>query len=97
MPVVMHREKMDERIARLDTRIVTLKGRPDGKVEPVERIEWIGNGAGRSGSRSLEVQPVIGVVANRFEETKYSMILEWIPDRYRRARVTSQLVGLHCQ
>ena len=82
---------------RPDTRIVTLKGRPDGKVEPVERIAWIGNGAGRGGSRSLEVQPDIGVVANRFEETKNSMILEWIPDRYRRARVTSQLVGLHYQ
>ena len=79
------------------TRIVTLKRRPDGRVEPVDRIEWLGNGAGRSGLMTSEAQSDIGVVANRFDETKNSMILEWRPDRYRRARVTSQLVGLHYQ
>ena len=39
----------------------------------------------------------MGALAGRFEEVKNSMILDWIPDRHRRARVTSQLVGLHYQ
>ena len=115
------------------TRIVTLKGRPDGRVEPVERIGWlaggagayagigasadvgpgadagvdsagfraeVGTGAGRSASEpsaAPEASPDAGALAGRFEAVKNSMILDWIPDRYRRARVTSQLVGLHRQ
>ena len=87
------------------TRIVTLKGRPDGKVEPVERIGWLGDGGRRSASAQPVTPPAtpdigmvdIGMVATRFEDVKNSMILDWIPDRYRRARVTSQLVGLHYQ
>ena len=91
------------------TRIVTLKGRADGRVEPVERIEWLGGGVGRGASTQPAAQPAgppatqpsiepdIGTVASRFEDVKNSMILDWIPDRYRRARVTSQLVGLHWQ
>ena len=87
----------------------TRTGRADGGVEPVERIEWLGDGVGRGAltqsvtqlagqpAPQLSIQPDIGNVARRFEAVKNSMILDWIPDRYRRARVTSQLVGLHRQ
>ena len=82
---------------RSTTRIITLRSGPDGGVEPVERIEWLGHGAGRSASQRSAVPPDVGALAGRFEEVKNSMILAWIPDRHRRARVTSQLVGLHYQ
>ncbi len=82
---------------RLTTRIITLRSGPDGGVEPVERIEWLGHGAGRSASQRSAAPPDMGALAGRFEEVKNSMILDWIPDRHRRARVTSQLVGLHYQ
>ena len=82
---------------RSTTRIITLRSDPDGGVEPVERIEWLGHGAGRSASQRSAAPPDGGALAGRFEEVKNSMILDWIPDRHRRARVTSQLVGLHYQ
>ena len=82
---------------RSTTRIITLRSGPDGGVEPVERIEWLGHGAGRSVSQRSAAPPDVGALAGRFEEVKNSMILDWIPDRHRRARVTSQLVGLHYQ
>ena len=82
---------------RSTTRIITLRSGPDGGVEPVERIDWLGHGAGRSASQRSAAPPDVGVLAGRFEEVKNSMILDWIPDRHRRARVTSQLVGLHYQ
>ena len=82
---------------RSTTRIITLRSGPDGGVEPVERIEWLGHGAGRSVSQRSAAPPDVGTLASRFEEVKNSMILDWIPDRHRRARVTSQLVGLHYQ
>ena len=82
---------------RPTTRVITLRGGPDGSVEPVEQIEWLGNGAGRSAPQRSAAQPDVGTLASRFEEVKNSMILDWIPDRHRRARVTSQLVGLHHQ
>ena len=82
---------------RSTTRIITLRSGPDGGVEPVERIEWLGHGAGRSASQRSAAPPDMGALAGRFEEVKNSMILDWIPDRHRRARVTSQLVGLHYQ
>ena len=82
---------------RPTTRVITLRGGPDGRVEPVEQVEWLGNGAGRSAPQRSAAQPDVGTLASRFEEVKNSMILDWIPDRHRRARVTSQLVGLHHQ
>ena len=82
---------------RPTTRVITLRGGLDGSVEPVEQIEWLGNGAGRSAPQRSAEQPDVGTLASRFEEVKNSMILDWIPDRHRRARVTSQLVGLHHQ
>ena len=80
---------------RPSTRIITLERRQDGRVEPVKRVAWLGNGVGENISGQSVAQPDIDTVATRFEEVKNSMILDWIPDRYRRARVTSQLVGLH--
>lgn len=82
---------------RLTTRIITLRGRRDGRVEPVEQVEWLGNGSGRRVSQRSAGQPDVGALAGRFEEVKNSMILDWIPDRHSRARVTSELVGLHHQ
>ena len=82
---------------RPTTRVITLRGGRDGRVEPVEQVEWLGNGSGRSASQRSAGQPDVGTLAGRFEEVKNSMILDWIPDRHRRARVTSELVGLHHQ
>lgn len=59
-----------------------------------------GTGAGRSASEppaAPEASPDAGALARRLEAVKNGMILDWVPDRYRRARVTSQLVGLHRQ
>jgi len=82
---------------RLTSRIVTLRSTADGRVEPVERIEWLGSVAGEEADGKTSARLAIDALAKRFDEMKNSVILDWIPDRHRRARVTSQLVGLHFQ
>lgn len=73
-------------------RILTLCGTPEGDVKAIERMEW------------THVQDVQGAeiqrfdlekLKARFEEMKKSAILEWIPDRQKRARVTTSLIGVH--
>jgi hypothetical protein len=82
---------------RITYRIITLRGTPDGAVEPIERFEWLGTASSPEARQKAAKQPNIATLAKRFDEMKNSVILEWIPDRHRRARVTSQLVGLHFQ
>jgi hypothetical protein len=82
---------------QLAARVITLRGSLDGIVEPVQRIEWLGAGAGQEAHEQTATQLDIGTLAERFDEMKNTVILDWIPDRRRRARVTSELVGLHFQ
>jgi hypothetical protein len=82
---------------QMTSRVVTLCGTLDGRIEPVERMEWLAASAGQEVPAQSSSRLDIGMLAKRFEEMKNSVILDWIPDRHRRARVTSQLVGLHVQ
>ena len=76
---------------------MTLQGSLDGSIEPVERFMWPLGAAGRQ-PPELPPRPLRG--------TPIRIWMEWpvistpakngvIPDRRRRARVTSELVGLH--
>jgi superfamily II DNA or RNA helicase len=82
---------------QVTNRIITLRGTSDGKVEPVERFGWFDSASSPETRQKAARQPNIATLTKRFDEMKNSVILEWIPDRHRRARVTSQLVGLHFQ
>jgi ERCC4-related helicase len=74
------------------SRILTLCGTPEGDVKAIERMEW----ARVQDVRGAEIQRFdTEKLKTRFEEMKKSAILEWIPDRQKRARVTTTLVGIH--
>lgn len=74
------------------SRILTLCGTPEGDVKAIERMEW----THVQDVQGAEILPVdLEKLKARFEEMKKSAILEWIPDRQKRARVTTALVGVH--
>ncbi len=83
----------DDEQSRTTSRVLTLCGTPGGDVNVVERIEWAADwqGARRSDAPQFGVEKI----ESRFEEFKKNVILEWIPDRQKRARVTTTLVGIH--
>jgi len=74
-------------------RILTLCASPEGDIKVAERMEWAGNG--REPAVPANQQLDIKGLQTRIEEFKKSVILEWIPDRQRRARVTTTLIGIH--
>jgi hypothetical protein len=75
--------------------VLTLRGIPEGNIEVCERIEWT-KSEGVTSPPSLAGLDVTRLQA-RFDETMKSVILEWIPDRQKRARVTTALVGIHVE
>lgn len=83
----------DDDQGRTLSRVLTLRGTADGDVDLVERIEW------SLSSEELKVNDAqqldIEKLKSRFEDFKKNVILEWIPDRQRRARVSTTLVGVH--
>ena len=82
----------DER-GRTSSRVLTLGSAHEGDVKLVERMEWT---ADWRESRSADAREFdVERVKPLFEEFKKNVILEWIPDRQRRARVTTTLVGIH--
>jgi ERCC4-related helicase len=74
-------------------RILTLCGNPEGDMEVAERMEWARNN--QEPVLTINQHLDIKELQARFEEFKKSVILEWIPDRQRRARVTTTLIGIH--
>lgn len=73
-------------------RVLTICGTPDGDINVKERMEWIAQpDVARAAVPSIERE----TLKARFEEFKKNVILEWIPDRQKRARVTTTLVGIH--
>jgi len=70
-------------------------GVTDGNIEVAERMEWTKT-AGDT-TRTPIVQIDFERLRSRFEDIMKNVILEWIPDRQKRARVTTTLVGIHVE
>ncbi|MGH8613837.1 MAG: DEAD/DEAH box helicase [Gammaproteobacteria bacterium] len=83
----------DDDQGRTLSRVLTLCGTAGGDIDLVERVEWP--------LTSRELKPNDGQqfdvekLKSRFEDFKKNVILEWIPDRQRRARASTTLVGVH--
>lgn len=76
-------------------RVLTLRGTPDGNIEVCERIEWTKANGVTKPTPLAHID--ISRLQSRFDETMKSVILEWIPDRQKRARVTTALIGVHVE
>lgn len=83
----------DDDHGRALSRVLTLRGTADGDVDLVERVEWslTSEQVKRNDAQPLDIEKL----KSRFEDFKNNVILEWIPDRQKRARVTTTLVGVH--
>ncbi len=85
--------RYEDKPGHATARVLTLRGTPEGTIEVCERIEWTKtNGVAKPVSfANLDISGL----QSRFDETMKSVILEWIPDRQKRARVTTTLIGIH--
>ena len=93
--------RYDDDDRRSTVRLMALQGSTDGSIVPVEQFEWPLSTAARQPpetppkSSEGNLDTAMDGVARHFEAAKNGVILDWLPDRRRRARVTSELVGLH--
>lgn len=78
---------------RLTNRILTLCGSLGQRIRPMERFEW--SGASRKSDIPSGSKLNIKELKTRFQEAKENTILEWFPDRQRRARVRITPIGVH--
>ncbi len=87
--------RYEDKPGHANARVLTLRGAPEGNIEVCERIEWTKTEdiAKPPSLTSLDVNRLQA----RFDEAMKSVILEWIPDRQKRARVTTALVGIHVE
>lgn len=87
--------RYDDDHGQTSSRVLTLFGSQAGDIKVAERMEWPKN------SRATEfagIPPMdIEKLTSRFEEFRKNTILEWIPDRQKRARVTTTLIGIHVE
>lgn len=73
-------------------RVLTLQGMPEGNIKVIERMTWTKPGVTcASGIQNFDIDKL----RSRFDEFKKNVILEWIPDRQKRARVTTTLIGIN--
>jgi ERCC4-related helicase len=87
--------RYDDAHGQASERVLTLKGTPEGEIKVAERMEWPKRRLDTltAGTNHWEIEGL----KLRFEEFKKNVILEWIPDRQKRARVTTTLIGLHVE
>ncbi|MCL5421038.1 MAG: DEAD/DEAH box helicase [Nitrospirae bacterium] len=87
--------RFDDEHGQSAARVLTLKGTPEGELKVAESIEWTKNGRDirHNGLHREDIEKL----KQRFEEFKKNVILEWIPDRQKRARVTTTLIGIHVE
>ncbi len=85
--------RYDDKQGKTASRVLTLCSAGES-VNQVDHVDWTKK------DREIE-KPLqsfdIEKLKLRFEDFKKSVILEWIPDRHRRARVTTTLVGIHVE
>jgi Superfamily II DNA/RNA helicases, SNF2 family len=82
----------DDERGRTSSRVLTLCGATEDDVKVVERMQWApGQDVRDTDAQRFDIEKL----KSRFEEFKKNVILEWIPDRQKRARVTTTLVGIH--
>lgn len=87
--------RYDDEQGQKISRVLTLKGTSEGEITVADRIEWPRN----SRESILTGTPLFDTekLKSRFEDFKKNVILEWIPDRQKRARVTPTLIGVHIE
>ena len=87
--------RYDEVHGQTAARVLTLRGTAEGEIKLAERMEWPNNSQATrfTGLPSIDIEKL----KSRFEECKKNIILEWIPDRQKRARVTTTLIGIHVE
>jgi len=85
----------EDEAAKAQTRVMTFRGTAERSPESVASIDWLGNGTRETGSPrptatswSIDIKQVFGDALGQH-------LIEWQPDRTKRARVQTTLVGLH--
>jgi hypothetical protein len=87
--------RYEDKPGHATARVLTLRGGTEGSIEVCERIEWTKTNDVAKPASFVNLD--ITRLQSHFDEMMKSVILEWIPDRQKRARVTTALIGIHVE
>ncbi len=87
--------KTDDEHGQSSKRMLSLEKPASGNIRVAEGLDWtkseILTGISQFHTANIEELRL------QFEDFKKNVILQWIPDRQKRARVTSTLIGIHVE
>lgn len=74
------------------TRVLTFRWRPDARIEPISSVAWLATEADTpQPEKALRSE----VLKEAFEQALEEYVVDWQPDRSKRARVRIELIGVH--
>ncbi len=74
------------------TRVLTFRWTPDARIEPISSVAWLSTeGETRLSETTLPSEALREAFSKALEE----YVIEWQPDRSKRARVRIELIGIH--
>ena len=79
---------------KAQTRVMTFKWASEGMPELVNSIDWLGTEVAKTDSNT-EFPKVD--LKETFTEALGQYLVEWQPDRTKRARVQTTLIGVHAR
>ncbi|MBI3069022.1 MAG: hypothetical protein HYY79_09175, partial [Betaproteobacteria bacterium] len=85
----------EDESAKAQTRVMTFRGTADRLPEPVASINWLENGTRETESSGSAATQWYVEIKQVFGDALGQHLIEWQPDRTKRARVKTTLVGLH--
>lgn len=83
----------DDDDGRKVSRVLSLEARRNGDVRLADHFSTRSDSTEGDGQSMIETE--ISKLKERIDERKNEVIMEWLPDRVRRARVLTTLVGVH--
>lgn len=74
------------------TRVLTFRSTPDARIEPIPRVAWL---SAEVETREPETSLLGEELKDAFAQALEEYVVDWQPDRSKRARVRIELIGIH--
>ncbi len=74
------------------TRVLTFRWTPDARIEPISSVAWL---ATEAETRQPETALPSATIKEAFALALEEYVVDWQPDRSKRARVRIELIGVH--
>lgn len=77
------------------SRVLTFRSDSTGRIEPVSSIAWLDAMSAEAQSKVAEIPLPDENIKEAFAQALEAYIIDWQPDRTKRARAKIDLIGVH--